>query len=177
MKRRHILATLVGWLVSMIPHTPTGHRRGDRLATANPQFTGLTAAIEEIDGQVSTLIESTAAHSAEMADARDAGMTNGSVRQLRDRIEYAAASAYHPMAYGAVGDGFTDDSEALNTLWNTTMRTGGHCVIDRPYSIQSPITIPEAITLVFVRGGMLNVVSTRDDQHPWRSACRTLSNI
>jgi hypothetical protein len=76
---------------------------------------------------------------------------------LRDRIEYAAANAYHPMAHGAIGDGSTNDAINLSKLWNTTMSMGGYCIIDRNYSIQSDLYAPNTVTLVFAPGGRLSV--------------------
>lgn len=119
-------------------------------ASAAAQVAALRAIINNLDVENS---------GAEVGAARNAGLTAGTLDNLSDRVAIAAANAYHPVAYGAVGNGSTDDRATLNTLFNTTMSAGGYAVIDRPYSVQSNLTVPSTAQLRFSRGGRFVVPS------------------
>lgn len=108
----------------------------------------------------------------EVGAARNAGLTDGTVSSLSTRLEYAAANAYHPMAYGANGDGSTDDRATLNTLFNTTMSAGGYAIIDRNYSIQSALTVPAGVGLRFNLGGKFTIgkFSIRSATYRWTTS-------
>lgn len=90
--------------------------------------------------------------------AATAGNTDGTLT-LAKRVGYTALEAFHPMAYGAKGNGATDDRGTLHTLANTTMSGGGDLVIDRDYSIQSSVTFPVGVSLRFVGGGVFSVAT------------------
>ena len=76
---------------------------------------------------------------------------------------YAAGSGgagggngYNVTDYGATGDGTTDDRAALNTLVNTTITAGGDVYFPHgTYSIQSAMTFPATVRLVFEKGATL----------------------
>ena len=92
-----------------------------------------------------------------------AGHTNGG-QSAADRVEQIAAGAYHPMAFGAVGDGTTDDTAVFSTMLAAIGTDRRYILIDRPYHIET-ITITSGtpfqfITLIFQPGGMLIIPDT-----------------
>jgi hypothetical protein len=143
--------------------TLSTNAKSSTVAAVNELDTGLdTEAAARLlrDTQLQTLINAVSTEStdnAEVIAARDAGNTDAAVASLADRVGYAAANMYHPMAYGANGDGSTDDRATLNTLANTTMSAGGWIPIDRGYKISSNLTIPAGVHLHFTGNGQLVV--------------------
>lgn len=141
--------------MSTIHHTPIVTGESNSPTTINTRLGSLDSAIEGVDNRIDGLILESGLSDLEVADARNAGNTAGTVALLGDRVDQLSAGAYHPMAYGAAGDGTTNDRNALNTLANTTIGAGstGYIVIDRPYAINTNVTFPTRTTFVFKRGG------------------------
>lgn len=95
-------------------------------------------------------------------DAAHGGVTDGDTVSSISASEYLAKSVFHwgtelhhPMAYGANGDGVTDDRATLDTLVNTTMGGSGTLIIDRNYLIDSAMTFPVGVVLQFTEAGTL----------------------
>lgn len=155
-------------LATRINSVVTGYQVADA-AEATTRY----AADNALNGRIDNLIITSGDSSPEVADARLAGNTDGSSPAvLRDRIAWIAANAYHPMAYGATGDGTTDDRDTLNTLFGSTMSAGGYAVIDRAYSVQSALTVPANVGLVFRLGGKFDIgkFSIRSAAYKWTAS-------
>lgn len=76
--------------------------------------------------------------SAGIAEASIAGNTDGSTT-LAERMEYAAVQAWHPMAFGAHGDGATDDLAAFRAIETAASGNTAWIVIDRNYMIDTSL--------------------------------------
>jgi hypothetical protein len=158
MNRRQLLVTLTGMSLFSSREPQTVPNETNDLLTVNGRLTELSILVGTVHESVDDSLTSSHLISNEVSDARSAGFTDGaSISRLRDRIEYAAANAYHPMAFGAYGDALNNDAIMLSKLWNTIMGTGGYCIIDRKYSIHSNLYVPETVTLVFTPGGRLSI--------------------
>lgn len=85
------------------------------------------------------------------------------LKQLERRIERLQTTEvsapisgeWHPVTQGAVGDGVTDDTDAFNTMVNTTITGSALVPIDRSYYFASSFSIPTNITLDFRGAGKL----------------------
>lgn len=156
--------------------TPVATGANNGVATLNNPLGELDAAITttnaELLAQIANIIAQSGSSDTEVVNARDAGHTGGAVATLATRLAYAAANAWHPMAYGAVGDGSTDDRAALNTLFNTTISGAtAYAIIDRAYKIGADLTIPGNVRLQFMSGGKFTVdtFSVRSASWQWTS--------
>jgi len=124
-----------------------------------------------LDTRIDNLIIGAGTSSAEVVDARNAGNTDGSSPAvLSDRLAYAANNEYHPMAYGAAGDGSTDDRAVLNTLLNTTIGgVNATVIIDRAYRLSADLTVPLNVKLQFTGIGkfIVDSFSVRSAGYQW----------
>lgn len=64
----------------------------------------------------------------EIIAARNAGNTDDSITSLTTRMAYAAGDMFNVLAYGATGDGSTDDRSALQTAIDAANTAGGGIV-------------------------------------------------
>lgn len=87
-------------------------------------------------------------------DASSGGVTQSLGSQV---VGWMATNMYHPMAYGAKGDGTTDDEPVLDGLVNTTMSAGGWVLIDRSYKVNNDFTVPTGVNLWITENGRLVV--------------------
>ena len=157
-------------------HTPivNGDSRGNDAAIWNDPLGDLDAAIGNLTttgvsgasaaAQLATTKNridnlSVADSGTEVGAARNAGLTDGTIASLSARLGYAAANAYHPMAYSATGDGATNDYTALNAIKTTVGSSETHMIIDRAYAVGTNLTLPSNLAIVFARGGKFTVGS------------------
>lgn len=81
--------------------------------------------------------------------------TPDDLRAFKNQVD-AAIPKYNAQMFGAIGDGVADDRAALNTLVNTTLTTGGDVYFPAgDYLINSALSFPSAVTLIFARGARL----------------------
>lgn len=73
-----------------------------------------------LDGRIDNLIINAGDASPELADARTAIPSSSAAPTLAEMLRWANANVYNVKAFGAMGDGITDDSAAIQACINAS---------------------------------------------------------
>ena len=119
-----------------------------RIADVDAEQTARTVADNLLDDRIDTLVLGSGTSSAEVVDARVAINYGVAPTVLSDTVELAALDTYNVKAYGAVGDGTTNDQAEIDAAITAANAAGGGVVFfPRGTYIVDFVTLKNNVTL------------------------------
>lgn len=126
-----------------------------------------------LDGRIDNLIINAGDASPELADARTAIPSSSAAPTLAEMLRWANANVYNVKAFGAMGDGITDDAAAINAVFaatqpgDTILFPAGHT-----FKINSTVTLAKANVTILGYGATIDATGLDNNTGSQNAAIR-----